>query len=71
MIQPDFDSARSYVAGRLSNELPSAIRYHTRAHTKEGVVPAAERLAALSGVQDVPLVLLLTGAYFHDLGLVV
>lgn len=69
-MQPDLIGAKSYVIGRLSNELPSAIRYHTRAHTEEGVAPAAERLAALSGVQGMPLKLLLTGAYFHDLGLV-
>jgi uncharacterized protein len=70
MSAPDFDSARRYVVGRLSSELPPAIRYHTLAHTEDGVAPAAERLAAMSGVQGVPLILLLTGAYFHDLGLV-
>jgi len=71
MNQPDFNGARQYVVERLSNELPPGVRYHTRAHTEEIVAPATDHLAGLLNIQGVPLLLLRTGAYFHDMGFVV
>ncbi|HEX6304596.1 MAG TPA: HD domain-containing protein [Anaerolineales bacterium] len=44
--------------------------YHCLAHTKEGVVPSTERLALLENVDGIELELLLTAAYFHDIGFV-
>lgn len=71
MAPPDLEGARGYALGRLACELPAALVYHSLAHTRDEVVPAAERLAALSGVGGAGLLLLRTAAYFHDLGFVV
>jgi uncharacterized protein len=40
------------------------------AHTRDDVVPAARRLAALEGVDGDALLLLTTAAYYHDLGFI-
>ena len=47
MDQPDFKRARQYALERLERELPPTLIYHSLAHTRDDVVPAAERLAAL------------------------
>src|SRR5205085_3432874 len=68
--QPDFASARAYVLGRLERELSPLLCYHSVMHTRDDVVMAAERLAALEGVSGEALLLLRTAAYFHDLGFI-
>jgi uncharacterized protein len=68
MDQPDFKRARQYALGRLERELPPMLCYHSLAHTRDDVVPAAERLAALEGVDGEALLLLRTAAFYHDLG---
>lgn len=70
MSEPDFEQARRYALHRLEHELPPALRYHSLAHTRDDVVPATEQLALLERVQAGERLLLLTAAYFHDLGLV-
>lgn len=69
--QPDLARARHYVAKRLSTELGPQYTYHSLFHTMDEVAPAAERLAALSGIEGEDLLLLITAAYFHDIGFVV
>ena len=68
MDQPDFERAKRYALERLEQELLPIMLYHSVAHTRDDVVPAAERLAALEGVDGEPLLLLRTAAYYHDLG---
>ena len=46
---------------------PSLV-YHSLAHTRDEVAPAAERLAALEGVEGDSRLLLLIVAYYHDIG---
>jgi uncharacterized protein len=70
MPGPDLERARQYALQRLERELSPALTYHSISHTRDDVAPAAERLAALEGIQGEDLVLLLTGAYFHDIGFV-
>lgn len=70
MSEPDFDQARHYALYRLKHELPAAMCYHSLAHTCDDVVPATERLARLEGVNGEQRTLLLTAAYFHDMGLI-
>lgn len=70
MVQLDFEAARRYALERLERELPPGCVYHSLAHTRDEVVPAAERLASLEGVAGEPLLLLRTAAYYHDIGLV-
>jgi len=68
MNQPDFERARQYALERLERELPPMLLYHSLAHTRDDVVPAAERLAALEEVDGEALLLLRTAAFYHDLG---
>jgi uncharacterized protein len=68
MDQLDFERARQYALERLERELPPTLFYHSLAHTRDDVVPAAERLAALEGVYGEALLLLRTAAFYHDLG---
>jgi uncharacterized protein len=70
MLQPDFERAKRYALDRLERELPSNLTYHRVAHTRDEVTPTAERLARLEGIAGEELVLLLTAAYYHDLGFV-
>lgn len=67
---PDFEKARDYVLDRLEHELLPGLTYHSLEHTQNEVVPAADRLATLEKVGDEDHLLLLTGAYFHDLGFI-
>jgi uncharacterized protein len=66
----NFDLMKAYAVERLASELPDTMYYHSLAHTRDEVVPAAEHLAHQEGVTGVDLILLLTAAYFHDLGFV-
>ncbi len=70
MRTPNLVSARRYALRRLEQELAPTLFYHSLAHTRDDVAPAAERLAALEGVAGEELLLLRTAAYFHDLGFV-
>lgn len=71
MDQPDFERAKHYALTRLANELPPYMRYHSLAHTRDEVLPAAERLAAMEGVTGDDLLLLRTAACYHDLGCII
>jgi uncharacterized protein len=66
----DLDSARRYSLTRLQTGLPRHYYYHSPSHTHDEVARAAEELAALEGVTDEDRLLLLTAAYFHDIGYV-
>ena len=70
MPHPDFENARQYALHRLETELPQELTYHALPHTRDDVVPAVERLAAMEGVKGEPLILLRTAALFHDLGFI-
>ncbi len=67
---PDFESARAYALGRLERELSPDLIYHCLGHTQDEVAPAVDRLAALEKVGEEDRILLLTAAYFHDLGFI-
>lgn len=68
---PDFAGAKAYALSRLERELSPKLIYHSLAHTRDGVVAASERLASMEKVDGEALVLLLTAAYFHDIGFVI
>ena len=71
MTRPDFHRAREYALSKLARELPCHLSYHSLAHTRDDVVPAAERLAGLIGeLNGEDQVLLLTAALFHDIGFI-
>ena len=68
MNSKSFEQAREYASGRLERELPAHLSYHAFSHTRDEVVAAAERLARMEGLKGRTLDLLLTAAWFHDLG---
>jgi uncharacterized protein len=68
MERPDLERARVYALERLSRELSPRLTYHSLAHSQQDVVPAVERLTLSEGVAGRDLLLLLTAAYFHDVG---
>ena len=70
MHQPDFERAQLYALERLERELAPTLYYHNLWHTRDEVVPAVERLAAMEGVDGEALWLLRTAALFHDIGFV-
>ena len=70
MSAPNFEQARQYAFQRLARELSPKLLYHGISHTRDDVVPAVERLASMEGVGGEPLSLLLTAAWFHDIGFV-
>jgi uncharacterized protein len=67
---PDFEKARNYALDRLEHEISPNLTYHNLFHTQNEVVPAADKLAILEKVGDEEHLLLLTAAYFHDLGFI-
>jgi len=71
MTHPDFELAQQYALERLERELSPRLVYHSLWHTRDEVVPAVERLAALEGVTSEALLLLRTGAWYHDIGCLV
>jgi predicted metal-dependent HD superfamily phosphohydrolase len=66
---PEFGKARNYVLHRLENELSPSLTYHSLKHTLE-VVSAAGRIATWEKIGEEDCLLLLMGAYYHDLGFI-
>ena len=64
----DYAGAVAYALNRLRTELPPKLHYHNVMHTEGDVLPAAVRLAELSGLPEADIHLLEVAAAFHDLG---
>jgi uncharacterized protein len=69
-IKPDFEGAKAYAVKRLEEGLDPALTYHCLAHTKDDIVPAVTRFAELESVTGEDLLMLLTAAWFHDIGFI-
>jgi uncharacterized protein len=67
---PDSCSAIAYARRRLETELPEWLRYHDLEHTTGFVVPAADLLAVDLALAPTDRALLVTAAWFHDIGFV-
>jgi uncharacterized protein len=65
-----FEHAKQYARQRLETELSPGLFYHNLMHTTKDVVPATETFAEGEGIQGESLDLLLTAAWFHDLGFI-
>jgi uncharacterized protein len=70
-LEPDLDAAGAWVRSTLETELPTYLTYHCATHTIDDVVPAARRLADAEALAERDRIVLLTGAWFHDLGYIV
>ena len=68
MILPDFQSAAQHAIERLEHKLSLLYTYHSMKHTCEEVVGMTGRLADMEGLDEEARVLMITGAYFHDIG---
>lgn len=67
----DFEAAKQYALDKLEKELSPQFVYHSMRHTRDEVVPAVEEFAAVAGVTGEELLLLRTGAWYHDIGCLV
>jgi uncharacterized protein len=63
----DLAGACAYAQTQLA-KLPKMLTYHSISHTRDDVVPAAEELALALGCSQYERELLLTAAWFHDIG---
>lgn len=70
MIAHDFERAIQYAIQRLERELSPQLRYHGVDHTRSDVVQAAGLLAEMEGVDAEARRLVLTAAWFHDIGFI-
>ena len=68
MTRPKLEQLRDYICHLLERELASGLLYHSLAHTRDDVVPAAERLAEMEGLTGEARLLLVTAAWLHDVG---
>ena len=68
---PDYAGAIEHAMARLSQDLPAELTYHNLYHTKQGVLPAAQRFAALAGLDGEGVGLLEVAAAYHDIGFIV
>jgi uncharacterized protein len=70
MAGPDYEGAKAYAINLLTTQLAPELCYHNVGHTTKGVMPAAARLAQLSGVGPEEAELLQVAAAFHDVGFI-
>ncbi len=71
MTKPNYAAAKEYALGRLERELPLDLSFHGLPHTRDDVLPAIERYAKSEGIVGEELILLRTGALYHDTGFLV
>lgn len=62
-----FKQAGKYIIGKLSEQLPQHLSYHSVAHTQD-VYAAAEAIGTQEGISARDMKLLLTAAWYHDAG---
>ena len=70
MDEEIFHRAKTYAEHRLGRELSSMLFYHSLEHTRDDVVVATDRLARMENLPDQERLLLLTAAWFHDIGMI-
>lgn len=70
MSTPNVVNAQKYVIQRLRDDLPPALYYHAIHHTRDQVLPDTEALAEAQGVSSEEMLLLRTGALYHDTGFI-
>jgi uncharacterized protein len=67
-MKPDYERAKQTVLAWLSRELSPHLTYHSLQHTRDDVLPAAERLGRATGIDSQSYLALTTAALFHDTG---
>lgn len=69
-MTPNHMRAVQYALRRLEKELNKNLVYHGIGHTRDEVVPAVARLSHMENLAQDEADLLLTAAWFHDLGFI-
>jgi uncharacterized protein len=64
----EFSQAIDYAWTCLSTQLSPILTYHSLWHTQYDVVQAVQRLASLEGLEGEEKALLITAAWYHDIG---
>jgi len=64
-----FDKAKDYILGRLKEELPLNLHYHSLNHTLD-VLESSTIIAKAEGLEEGDLLLVQTAALFHDSGFI-
>ena len=70
MENQNFEQAKQYALRRLEKELSVGLYYHGLSHTSDDVVLAVANFAKCEAIKGEDLDLLLTAAWFHDLGFI-
>jgi len=68
MTKQKFETTKQHILWKLGKELAPNLFYHGVHHTRDDVLPAAERLAKQEGIGGEDYQLLQTAALFHDAG---
>ncbi len=68
MNKLNVEGAIAYALNRLAVELTPDLTYHSLAHTRDDVLPAATRLGGMAGLSEADTGLLRVAAAYHDLG---
>jgi uncharacterized protein len=68
--EPAYDQAIAYALDCLQAQLSPRLTYHNLWHTQGDVLPAATRLARLSGIAEAEIRLLQVAAAYHDIGMI-
>ena len=71
MLEFAFQDAVNHALDRLEAELDPRLTYHSLAHTRNSVLPAAQRLGKLAHLSAESYQLLVTAAAYHDIGYLV
>lgn len=67
----DYESAKGYALERLAQDLSPQLFYHSLYHTRDEVLPAVRYLAENEGVVGDAFQVLITAAFYHDIGFIV
>lgn len=71
MREAEWERVQRDMLERLARELPPDLYYHGIHHTRDDVLPAAERLATRAGLDAEQSLLLKTAALYHDAGFLI
>lgn len=67
----DYKRAKDYALERLAQDLSPQLLYHSLYHTRDEVLPAVRYLAEQEGVVGDTFEVLMTAAFYHDIGFIV
>jgi uncharacterized protein len=67
----DYKSAKDHALERLAQDLSPQLFYHSLYHTRDEVLPAVRYLAEQEGVVGDTFQVLMTAAFYHDIGFIV